>query len=93
MALTDFEKACIDEIYDGLAPKDGRSTSEQQADMATIRHGSEAERQALISDYITATGLIKVASEIASVDQQIADLTAAKAALQAKQADMQNYVA
>lgn len=94
MALTDFEKDCIDEIFATLIPKDGRRPSaEQQTDIDTVKHGSEAERQTLITAYINDIGLSKVAADITSNDDQVALLGIAKTALQAKQTAMQNYVA
>jgi hypothetical protein len=92
MALTDFEKDCIDEIFAACTPKDRRRPSPaQQADLDTIKHGSEADRQTLIRTYITDVGLDKVAIDITTHDDEIALLTAAKVALQAKQTAMQNY--
>ena len=94
MALTDFEKSCIDDIFASLTPKDRRRPSaEQETSMAAIKHGTEAERQALITNYINDTGLTKVAAEISACDEQIAHLQSAKTDLQAKQTAMQNYVA
>jgi len=94
MALTDFEKNCIDEIFVALTPKDrGRPSDAQQADLDTIKHGSEVERQALITTYINDIGLSKVAADITRHDDEITLVTANKAALEAKQTAMQNYVA
>ncbi len=94
MALTDFEKDCIDEIFATLIPKDGRRLSaEQQADIDTVKHGSEAERQLLITTYINANGLAKVAVDITALDDEVTRLNALKVTLQAKQTAMQNYVA
>lgn len=94
MALTDFEKDCIDEILVAITPKDShRRTDSQQADFDTITQGTEVERQTLITSYINDTGLTKVATDITTCDDRVADLTAQKSALQTKQTTMQNYVA
>ena len=93
MALTDFEKGCIDDIYSASAPKDRRRPSlEQQANLNAIKHGSEVERQALIATYINGQGLLEVAAAIAACDGQTADIDAHKKALVAKQAAMTAYV-
>ncbi len=92
MALTDFEKECIEEILPTLIPKDARRPDEDhQADYDTITKGTEAERQVLIAAYITDKGLAKVAIDITGCDSNIALITAEKALLETKQTDMQNY--
>ena len=94
MALTDFEKDCIDEIVTIVTPKDSRRRNDyQQTTFDTVTHGTEAERQVLVTDYINANGLAKVAVDITGCDDEITRLTALKATLQAKQTAMQNYVA
>ena len=92
MALTDFEKECIEEILPTLIPKDGRRPDEDdQADYDTITKGTEAERQVLIAAYIAAKGLTKVAADIVTCDLRTADIATSKTALEVKQTAMQNY--
>ena len=92
MALTDFEKECIEEILPTLTPKDGRRIHEDnQADYDTITKGTEAERQVLIAAYITDKGLAKVAIDIAGCDTRSAEIATRKTDLEAKQTAMQNY--
>jgi hypothetical protein len=92
MALTDFEKECIEEVLGTLQMKDyNRRTDEQQADYDTITKGTEAERQVVIAAYIADDGLAKVAVDITSCDSQTADIAVRKTALEVKQTAMQNY--
>jgi len=89
MALTDFEKACIDDIHSHLM-----RTGRNNPALNTIKHGTEAERQALIVGWINGPhGTAATNSLIADIDAQIAELNARKAELQTKKTDMENYVA
>ena len=89
MALTQFEKDCIDDIHAHLT-KNGRAST----DLDTIKHGTEAERQTLITDWINGVnGITAVDARIADIDAAIAELNTQKTALQTKKTDMQNYVA
>ncbi len=92
MALTQFEKDCIDEIYESITAKPNRMTPEKEADLDTIKHGEEADKRTLITDYINNTGLGLVADQIADCDRIITDTNARKTDLQAKQTAMQDYV-
>lgn len=94
MALTQFEKDCIDEIYEGLTSNPHKPrTPEQLAGIDTIKHGEEADKRTLITDYINDTGLDLVADQIADCDRVITDTNTRKTDLQAKQTAMQSYVA
>ena len=94
MALTDFEKDCIDDIFSSLNPKEASSLPEGSvAGTAIIKHGTEEERQALITEYINESGLAKAAAIIVMCDEQIAYLQSVKTDTQAKLAAMQAYVA
>ncbi len=91
MALTQFEKDCIDEIHDNIIAKD-RPTLEDDTDLDTIKHGTEAARQTLLTNYINDTGLALVATEISAYDEETTRIAALKTAAEAKQTAMQAYV-
>ena len=95
MALTDFEKDCIQEMVAPLTGQraPGRPTQEQQDTLETATQGTEAERQTLITDYINDEGLDAVAAQIAGCDEETTAIAALKVDLEAKQTAMQSYVA
>ncbi len=92
MALTQFERDCIDEIFAENTPKHGKSSAEQKANLDAIKHGTEVERQGQISNYIVASGLDKIAAELQACDDQIAFINNKKAELLLKQTAMNDYV-
>jgi hypothetical protein len=96
MALIQIEKDCIDDAHDFLMAKIKRGrnlTSEEKSDLAAIKHGDEAERQAVVTSWINNSGIDKVTGEIASIEAAVTNLNARKAVLEAKKADIEAYVA
>ena len=92
MALTQFEKDCIDDIFKANTPKHGKLSSEQQANIDAIKYGTEVERQGQISNHIVDGGLDKIAAEIQSCDNNITYMNNLKAELLLKQTAMNDYV-
>ncbi len=96
MALIQIEKDCIDDVHDFLMAKLKRGvnlTSEEQSDLAAIKHGDEAERQAVVTSWINNSGIARMAGEIASIEAAIADLNLRKTVLEGRKTDIEAYVA
>ncbi|NRA75125.1 MAG: hypothetical protein HRU16_04220 [Planctomycetes bacterium] len=96
MALIQIEKDCIDDVHDFLMAKLKRGvnlTSEEKSDLAAIKHGDEAERQAVVTSWINNSGIARMAGEIASIEAAIADLNLRKTVLEGRKTDIEAYVA
>lgn len=75
MALTAFEKTMIRRIDAEIRARGhaGKKAAWDDAYLTTILEGTEAERQMLISDYVSAVGIPACNAAISAADTEKAD--------------------
>lgn len=96
MALTQLEKDCIDDVHTHLMAKVNRRkelSAQEQSDLDDIKHGDDAERQAVVTSWINNFGIAALAEEIASITSAVTKMNARKTTLETKKTDIEAYVA
>ena len=86
MALTQFEMDMVKEMHDKCLKdlRDPTKKAAAQSELDTLLTGTEGSKQALITTYITDTGLPAVTGQITSINAHVS-------ALQAKKTSMEGY--
>jgi hypothetical protein len=86
MAFTDMEKSCLREYHALLSRKPAPTlTDTEKADLDVIVTGDETEKRLVVKTFIESHAK-------PNVDSVLADIDAEKAALQARQGDLQTWL-